>query len=91
MLKEVFLAHFEPAVTPFGPWKIPKCFENCLVWDQKWLKNGSKTLFSKSDPGPFGMLKHVVLANFEPDLTQFRPLCHMHAASCALRMHLRTV
>ena len=50
MLKQAFLAHFEPVATRFGPWKIPKCFENGPFQDQKWVKNGSKTCFSKSDP-----------------------------------------
>ena len=59
MLKQVFLARFERVVARFGPWKIPKCLENAPFWDQKWVKNGSKTRFSKSDPGPFGMLKQV--------------------------------
>ena len=59
MLKQVVLGRFEPVVTRFGSWKIPKCLENVPFWDQKWVKNGSKTRFSKSDPGPFGMLKQV--------------------------------
>ena len=66
MLKQVVLAHFEPVGTGFGSWKIPKCLENGPFWDQKWFKNGSKTRFFKSDPGPFGMLKQVFLARFEP-------------------------
>ena len=33
---------------------------------QKWVKNGSKKCFSKRDPGPFGMLRQVILAHFEP-------------------------
>ena len=57
MLKQVFLAHFEPVVTRFGPWKIPKCLENGPFWDQKWVKNGSKTCFSKNERGPFGVPK----------------------------------
>ena len=65
MLKQVFLAHFEPVVTRFGPWKIPKSLENWPTWDQKWVKNGSKTRFSKSDPGPLGMLKQMFLAHFQ--------------------------
>ena len=36
MLKQVFLAHFEPVVTHFGPWKIPKCLENGPFRDKKW-------------------------------------------------------
>ena len=44
-----------------------------LVQDQKWVKNGSKTHFSKSDPGPFGMPKQVFLAHFEPVVTRFGP------------------
>ena len=39
MLNQVFLACLEPVVTRFGPWKIPKSFENGLFWDQKWFKN----------------------------------------------------
>ena len=71
MLKQVFLGHFEPVVARFGPWKIPKCLENGPFWDQQWFKNGSKTRFSKNDPGPFGMLKQVFLAHFEPVATGF--------------------
>ena len=65
MLKQVVLAHFEPVATGFGPWTIPKCLENGPFWDQKWVKNGSKTRFFKSDPEPFGMLKQVSLARFD--------------------------
>ena len=50
MLKQVVLAHFEPVATGFGSWKNPKCPENGLFWDQKWVENGSKTRFCKSDP-----------------------------------------
>ena len=91
MLKQVVLAHFEPVATGFGSWKIPKCLENGPFWDQKWVKNGSKTHFSKSDPGPFGMLKQVFLARFEPVLTEFSPFHHMYAPLCALRTYLRAV
>ena len=73
MLKQVFLAHFEPEITRFGPWKRPKCLENWPLWCQRWVKNASKTCFSKIDPGPFGMLKQVFLARFEPVLTRFGP------------------
>ena len=73
MLIQVFLGRFEPVVTRFGPLKIPKCLEYGLFWDQKWVKNGSRTLFSKSDPRPFGMLKQVFLAHFEPVGTGFGP------------------
>ena len=73
MLKHVFLAHFEPVVTRFGPWQILKCFENGSFWDGKWVKNGAKTRYSKSDPGPFGMLKQLFLARFETAATCFGP------------------
>ena len=59
MLKQVFLAHFQPMVTRFGPWKIAKCFEIAPFGDQKRVKNGSKTCFPKSDLEPFGILKQV--------------------------------
>ena len=66
LLKQVVLAHFEPVGTGFGSWKLPKCLENGPFWDQEWVKNGSKTRFYKSDSRPFGMLKQVFLARFEP-------------------------
>ena len=91
MLKQVVLAHLEPVATGFGTWKIPKCLENGPFWDQKWVKNGSKTRFSKSDPGPFGMLKQVFLARFEPVLTEFSPFHHIYTPRCALRTYFRAV
>ena len=54
-LKQVFLDRFELVVAHFGPLKIQKRLENGLFWDQKWVKNGSKPLFSKPHPGPFGV------------------------------------
>ena len=71
ILKQVFLGHFELVVAPFGPWKIPKCLENGPFQDEKWVKNGSKTHFSKSDLGPFGIVKKVFLAHFELVVTRF--------------------
>ena len=65
-LKQVFLDCFELVVAHFGPPKIPKCLENALFWDQKWVKNGSKTHFSKPHPRPFGVHKRVKPAHFEP-------------------------
>ena len=55
----VFLDCFELGVAHFGPPKIPKCLEDALFWDQKWVKNGSKTHFSKTHPRPFGVHKRV--------------------------------
>ena len=43
MLKQVFVACFEPVVARFGPQKIPKSLENGPFQDQKWVKNGSET------------------------------------------------
>ena len=91
MLKQVVLAHFEPVATGFGSWKIPKCLENGPFWDPKWVKNGSKMRFSKSDPGPFGMLKQVFLECFQPVWTEFSPFQHMYAPLCAFRTYLRAV
>ena len=71
---QVFLAHFEPVVMCFGPWKITKCLENGPFWDQKGVKNGSRTHYSKSDPGPFGVPKQVFLVHFEPLVMRFGPL-----------------
>ena len=59
MLKQVFLDRFELVVAYFGPPKIPKCLENGLFWDQKWVKNVSKTHFSKTHPRPVGVHQRV--------------------------------
>ena len=59
MPKQVFLARFELVVARFGPPEIPKCLENGLFCDQRWVKNGSKMCFSKNDPRPFGVHKQV--------------------------------
>ena len=53
MPKQVYLARFELLVARFGPPKIPKCLENGLFWDKKWVKNGSKMCFSNHFR-PFG-------------------------------------
>ena len=48
--------------------------------------------FSKSDPGPFGMLKQVFLARFEPVFDRvISPFHHMYGPLCALRTYLRAV
>ena len=39
MTKQVFLARCELVVSCFGSPKIPKCLENGLFWDKKWVKN----------------------------------------------------
>ena len=72
-LKQLFLDPFELVVAHFGPPIIPKCLENGLFWDQKWVKNGSKTHFSKNHPRPFGGDKRVKWAHFEPILGHFGP------------------
>ena len=69
----MFLGRFEPVVMHFGLWKIPKCLENGPFSDQKWVKKGSKVHFSKSDPGPLGMVRQMFLAHFEPVVTRFGP------------------
>ena len=75
-LKQLFLDRFELIVAHFGPPKIPKCLENGLFWDQKWVKNGSKTHFSKPHPRPFGVHKRMKWAHLEPILGHFGPSAH---------------
>ena len=86
---------FWPVLSPWwrvlGHGKSQNALKMGHFWDQKWVKNGSKRRFSKNDPGPFGMLKQVFLAHFEPVLTEFSPFHHMHAPLCALRTHLRAL
>ena len=53
MLTQVLLDCLELVVSHFGHPKIPKCHENGLFWDQKSVKNGSKTHFCKPHPRPF--------------------------------------
>ena len=91
MLKQMILAHFEPVGAGFGPWKFPKCRENGPFWDQKWVKNGSKTCFSERDPKPFGIVKQVFLAHFEPVLMEFSPFHHVYAPRCVFRTYTRAV
>ena len=47
MLKQVFLANFEPVGTRFGPWKIPKCLEKGSFWTKNGSKMGQKRGFPK--------------------------------------------
>ena len=67
-LKQVFFAHFVPVGMRFGLWKIPTCLEKEPFWDQKWIKNATKSAL-----GPFGVLKQVFSAHFEPVVTRFGP------------------
>ena len=79
MLKQVFLAHFEPVETRFGPWKIPKCLVNGPFWDQKWVKNGSKTRFSRSDPDQLASSNkcfYPILSPFLPSLAPSTTCMH---------------
>ena len=48
MCKQLFLARFELVVTRFGSWKIPKCLEKGPFWEQQWVKNGLKKVFSQN-------------------------------------------
>ena len=73
MLRQLFLARFEPMVKHYVPWKIPKCLENGPFWAQTWVTEGSKTDFSNRYYEPFGMLKESFFAEFEPVVTRFGP------------------
>ena len=55
MLKQVFLARFEPVVTCLSPWKIPQCLKRGQFWDHKRSKMG----------------QNVFSAHFEPVVTCF--------------------
>ena len=60
-LKQVFLDRFELVVAHFGPPKIPKCLENGLFWDQKWVENGSNQ--QKAGHFPNLILDHLGCTN----------------------------
>ena len=68
-LKQVFLGRLELVVAHFGPPKIPKCLKNALFWDQKWVQNGSKRIFSRL------ILDHLGCTNMrnEPILRPIAP------------------
>ena len=72
--KQVFFGLLEHMVTRFWTIENPKCLENGLSGDQKWVKIGSKLHFSKSDCGPFGMPEQNFLAHFELMVTRFWPM-----------------
>ena len=63
ILKQGFLARFEPVVTSFGPWKIPKCLQNGLFGDPRWVKKWVKNAFSRR-------CSHTI---WEVDRTAFSP------------------
>ena len=60
-------------VTGIGPRKLAKCFENGPLFGPKMCQNRSKKQFPKSYPSPFGVLKSVFLAQFEPVVMHFGP------------------
>ena len=66
MLEQVFLAHFECEVTPFGPWKIPKCLEKGPFLDEKCVcKMHQNRAFRKVTLDP-RMLTQTFLAHLKP-------------------------
>ena len=71
-------AHFQPM----------KCLENGSFWDQKWVKNGSKTRFSKSYPGRFGVHNQVNCAHFNYVLTRFSPSVWPHVRTKLYTSHV---
>ena len=71
MPKQLFMARFELMVARFDPPKIPKCLENGLSCDEKWVTNVSKVCFSKNCPIPLGVHKQVKWALFEPIASHF--------------------
>ena len=92
-LKQVFLDRFGLVVAHFGPPKIPKCLENGLFWDQKWVKNGSKTHFSKPHPRPFWGAQTGEMSPFRAHCEAFWPLTvliftHFARPACCLLLLL---
>ena len=56
-----------------GPSQGRKGVENGPIWDHKWLKNGSKPLFSKNDPSLVVVPKWMNTTHFEPLLSCSHP------------------
>ena len=73
MLTQVFFTPFSARGDAFWRTEIPKCLENGPFLDQRWVKNGSKKYFSKSDPAPLGVLRKVFSAHVEPVYDAFWP------------------
>ena len=68
---------FQPVLSPWWHIFALRKSQNALKMGRfktkNAKKNGSKTRFSRSHPGPFGMLKQVFIAHFEPVVTCFGP------------------
>ena len=47
MLKQVLLAHFEPVVTHFGPWKSQNALKRARFGTKSGSKMGQKRVFPK--------------------------------------------
>ena len=53
--------------------RAAQCLENGPFSDQEWVRNGSKTRFSESDHGPFGLHKQMKAPHFDPVSSHFGP------------------
>ena len=69
---QLFLAYVEPALSNFGPPKVSKNLDYGPFCNQNHGQKGFK-MFSKSVPGPVGMLIQMFLAHFEPMVTHCVP------------------
>ena len=71
VLKQVFLACFEPMVAHVNPSKTPINLENGLFGEQKWVQNKSKPCFCENCRSLFGLHKQAKCAHFEPIVSDF--------------------
>ena len=67
MLKQMFLAHFEPVVTHFEPLKSQNALKSGSLGSKNGCKMGQKRIFPK------GIVDHWGYTNkcFEPSLSPF--------------------
>ena len=78
---------FEPRSPRYGPFLVSGCW--CTL-RRFWGFLAAFLAVSKTDPGPFGVLKQVFLARFEPVLTEFSPStpCMHHFVPLARTLEL---
>ena len=72
--------HFEPVLSHWGPFKLPKSLENWPMCELKPVKNRSKMCFSKKDVGPVVVLKQnhcAILSPFQQNFAHFAT-CKQH-------------
>ena len=73
MLKQVFLAHFDPVGTFFSSRRIPTCLENGPFLDPKMAQKWVENVFFQKRSWTVRDVQTSVLSPFQPVVTRFGP------------------